>query len=405
MTGRGRGRAPRSRRAALVVVDLQEKLLPAIAERERVLKNSLLLLRLAQVLELPVVLTTQYRKGLGDDRPRGHAGRARIAPLDKVAFGCFGSAEFATRLAALGGRDQLLVAGIEAHICVAQTVLGALDQGCVVHVAADAVGSRTAENREIGLRRMEARGRRPHQRGDGDLRAARPQRRRRLQGDAPPPPRLICPCRAAISFAPWRAGCGIAVNTGGGDAPGLNAVLRAVTLTALNRGFEVFGIRKGYLGLLDTKYLVPLTSDTVRGITHLGGSILGTNNRGNPLAIRVVEDGRERYVDVSDQAVNELPQPGLRRPHRHRRRRLAEDRGRAGQEGHPHHRRAQDHRQRPRRHRSDLRLRDRGGHRHRRHRQAALHGREPRPRDGGRGHGPLLRLDRPLTPASPARPT
>jgi 6-phosphofructokinase 1 len=95
----------------------------------------------------------------------------------------------------------------------------------------------------------------------------------------------------------------IAVNTGGGDAPGLNAVLRAVTLTALNRGFEVIGSRKGYLGLLDTSQLVPLTYDVVRGITHLGGSILGTSNRGNPLAVRVVEDGRERYLDVSDQAV------------------------------------------------------------------------------------------------------
>ena len=95
----------------------------------------------------------------------------------------------------------------------------------------------------------------------------------------------------------------IAVNTGGGDAPGLNAVLRAVALSALNRGFEVIGIRKGYLGLLDTSQLFPLTYDAVRGITHLGGSILGTNNRGNPLAVRVVENGHERYVDVSDQAV------------------------------------------------------------------------------------------------------
>ena len=95
----------------------------------------------------------------------------------------------------------------------------------------------------------------------------------------------------------------IAVNTGGGDAPGLNAVLRAVALSALNRGFEVIGIRKGYLGLLDTSQLFPLTYDAVRGITHLGGSILGTNNRGNPLAVRVVENGQERYVDVSDQAV------------------------------------------------------------------------------------------------------
>ena len=103
----------------------------------------------------------------------------------------------------------------------------------------------------------------------------------------------------------------LAVNTGGGDAPGLNAVLRALTLTALNRGYEVVGIRKGYLGLLDTSQLVPLTFDAVRGITHLGGSILGTNNRGNPLAIRVEEEGRERYVDVSDTAVKNFQRLGF----------------------------------------------------------------------------------------------
>ena len=95
----------------------------------------------------------------------------------------------------------------------------------------------------------------------------------------------------------------LAVNTGGGDAPGLNAVIRAVTLAALNRGYEVVGIKRGYLGLLDTTQLVPLTYESVRGITHVGGSILGTNNRGNPLAIKVSEGGRERYVDASEQAV------------------------------------------------------------------------------------------------------
>jgi ATP-dependent phosphofructokinase / diphosphate-dependent phosphofructokinase len=103
----------------------------------------------------------------------------------------------------------------------------------------------------------------------------------------------------------------LAINTGGGDAPGLNAVLRAVTLAALNKGYEVIGIQKGYLGLLDTKYLVPLTTESVRGITHIGGSILGTNNRGNPLAIRVVEGGQERFVDVSEQAVSNFRRLGF----------------------------------------------------------------------------------------------
>jgi nicotinamidase-related amidase len=146
------------RRTVVVVVDLQQKLLPAIHERERVLRNSLLLLRLAHVLELPVILTTQYRKGLGEIVPEVTLAAPAIAPLDKVAFGCFGSGEFEARIAEFAVRDQLVVAGIESHICVAQTVLGALARGFNVHVAADAVGSRTAENRAIGLRRMETAG-------------------------------------------------------------------------------------------------------------------------------------------------------------------------------------------------------------------------------------------------------
>ena len=77
----------------------------------------------------------------------------------------------------------------------------------------------------------------------------------------------------------------IAINTGGGDAPGLNAVIRAAALAALARGWEVWGIRYGYRGLLDDadpRDLVRLTPDAVRGITHRGGSILGTANKGNP---------------------------------------------------------------------------------------------------------------------------
>jgi nicotinamidase-related amidase len=145
-------------RTALVVVDLQEKLLPAIAESQRVLQNSLLLLRLARELELPVVLTTQYAKGLGPTLAPVLAEAPRVEPLDKVCFGCFGSEEFLARLRSLAGRDQLLVAGIESHICVAQTVLGALEQGYAVHVAGDAVGSRLEANRQVGLSRMERAG-------------------------------------------------------------------------------------------------------------------------------------------------------------------------------------------------------------------------------------------------------
>lgn len=141
-------------RTALVVVDLQERLLPAIADGERILRNSVLLLRLAEVLALPVLLTTQYARGLGPTVPPVLEAAPGVTPLDKVSFGCFGDSGFMGRLAALGGRDQLVVAGIESHICVAQTVLGALERGYAVHVASDAIGARTPENRGVGLDRM-----------------------------------------------------------------------------------------------------------------------------------------------------------------------------------------------------------------------------------------------------------
>jgi nicotinamidase-related amidase len=141
-----------------VVVDLQERLLAAILDRERVVKNSLLLLRLAEVLELPVVLTTQYRRGLGEAVPEVRAAASGVEPIDKVSFGCFGNDAFLERLGTLTGRDQLLVAGIESHICVAQTALGAIEKGFHVHIATDAVGSRTESNRLVGLSRMEAAG-------------------------------------------------------------------------------------------------------------------------------------------------------------------------------------------------------------------------------------------------------
>ena len=101
----------------------------------------------------------------------------------------------------------------------------------------------------------------------------------------------------------------IAINTGGGDAPGLNAVIRAIVLAAHNRGWECVGIREGYNGLLaPDNYpqggLIPLTPDSVRGITHLGGTILGTTNRGNPLAYPVVaEDGTVTEIDRSGELI------------------------------------------------------------------------------------------------------
>src|SRR5918994_2385457 len=73
----------------------------------------------------------------------------------------------------------------------------------------------------------------------------------------------------------------LAISTGGGDAPGLNAVIRAVVLSALQRGWEVLGIKRGFAGLLGEDDVVSLTRDSVRGIAHMGGTILRTTNRGN----------------------------------------------------------------------------------------------------------------------------
>lgn len=102
----------------------------------------------------------------------------------------------------------------------------------------------------------------------------------------------------------------LAINTGGGDAPGLNAVIRAIVLTALKRGWECYGIREGYNGLLTPEAypqggLMPLTRDTVRGITHLGGTILGTTNRGDPLRYPIVgDDGQVYEIDRSEELID-----------------------------------------------------------------------------------------------------
>ncbi|MBN2371744.1 MAG: ATP-dependent 6-phosphofructokinase [Vicinamibacteria bacterium] len=86
----------------------------------------------------------------------------------------------------------------------------------------------------------------------------------------------------------------IAINTGGGDAPGLNAVIRAVTLAAINRGWEVIGIRDGYGSFLGGEPIVKLTRSMVHGISALGGTILGTTNKGNPFEIAIKLDGMKR---------------------------------------------------------------------------------------------------------------
>jgi len=104
----------------------------------------------------------------------------------------------------------------------------------------------------------------------------------------------------------------VAISTGGGDAPGLNAVIRAAVLGGLHRGWEMAGIEKGFGGLLGEADIVPLTAVDVRGITHRGGTILGTTNRGNPFQWpRQLPDGTWTEVDRSDEIVRAMSQQRL----------------------------------------------------------------------------------------------
>jgi nicotinamidase-related amidase len=144
---------------ALVVVDIQEKLLPPIFNKEALVKNSQLLIRLAKILDLPIMVTTQYSKGLGATVPEIASLLDSVTIFDKLEFSCFGSDQFRSRLKALpGNRNTVLLCGMEAHICVMQTALGALNEGYLVHVASDAVGSRAEWNWKIGLDRMKSAG-------------------------------------------------------------------------------------------------------------------------------------------------------------------------------------------------------------------------------------------------------
>jgi len=144
---------------ALVVVDIQEKLLPPIFNKGELVKNAQLLVRLANILDVPVLVTTQYAQGLGAIVPEIASLVNKVQSIDKLDFSCFGSNQFRSTLKSLpGNRNTVLLCGMEAHICVMQTAIGALNEGYLVHVASDAIGSRVRWNWEIGIDRMSAAG-------------------------------------------------------------------------------------------------------------------------------------------------------------------------------------------------------------------------------------------------------
>jgi nicotinamidase-related amidase len=136
--------------ALLVVIDMQERLLPAIVEKEKIVENTLKLVKFARIIGLPILLTEQGN--LGETKPEIRAELNNIKPIPKLEFDCFESRAFGERIRQLN-RNTLVIAGIEAHICVAQTALHALANHRV-HVVSDAVSSRSPHNWEVALGRM-----------------------------------------------------------------------------------------------------------------------------------------------------------------------------------------------------------------------------------------------------------
>ncbi len=141
----------------LVVIDVQGKLATLMHEREMLFKNLSRLIEGAQVLGVPILLTEQYPKGLGETTPELKALMPNVKPIEKLSFSSMGEETFVDALDDIE-REQVLVAGIESHICVYQTVSDMLAEGFEVHCVADAISSRTKENREIGLARMKEEG-------------------------------------------------------------------------------------------------------------------------------------------------------------------------------------------------------------------------------------------------------
>ncbi len=140
-------------RSALLVIDVQERLLPSMANPDGVIRGCRLLLEAARHLSVPTVVSEQYPKGHGPTVPSLEALIPDGAITAKVHFSCLGDASLRKRISDLG-RDQIIIGGIEAHVCVLQTALGLKQQGFVPFVVEDAVSSRTGDSRVCALARL-----------------------------------------------------------------------------------------------------------------------------------------------------------------------------------------------------------------------------------------------------------
>jgi nicotinamidase-related amidase len=139
--------------AGLLVVDMQERLLPAMHERESLLISVRRLARGSELMKLPIWVTEQYPKGLGPTLPELRDALGEAQPIEKLTFSALGAAGLLEAMTARGVSDVVLC-GIEAHVCVAQTGLDLLDAGKRLFVVEDATGSRSIANWQRGIHRM-----------------------------------------------------------------------------------------------------------------------------------------------------------------------------------------------------------------------------------------------------------
>lgn len=141
-------------RSCLVMVDMQERLLPAIHDFERVLEKCVLLLQVAEKLDLPLIVTEQYPKGLGPTVPELESKNATV--FEKLSFSGYRDEKIQAHFKTLeeSGFKQMIVCGIEAHVCVLQTALDLKRTGFEVFVVADACSSRTAASAELAMSRL-----------------------------------------------------------------------------------------------------------------------------------------------------------------------------------------------------------------------------------------------------------
>jgi nicotinamidase-related amidase len=141
-------------RSALVLVDFQERLFPHVYEHPRVLSRVGLLIHAAKLMQVPILLTEQYPKGLGRTIAEIREALPEAQPLEKMDFSCVPAPGFCDRLAGFQ-RDQIVLAGIETHICVTQTALDLSSRGNDVFVVADATASRRPADAQTALERLE----------------------------------------------------------------------------------------------------------------------------------------------------------------------------------------------------------------------------------------------------------